>query len=310
VNGNFSDQLNWRNVYISHGRATQVFGKEPVVKTSKTHKKPIRTMLVCMQAELIITGGADRRIRLWNTKSRKKQKSISTHSSVGCLEFFPAQNKLFAADEKLVRGWDLDTRKQIAVFTGHSMNVNCLRVTGSWLVSGCMAGMIIVWNILSGEKLSVLAESGAPILDLAVYKENTLISVSGEECLKLWDLNVGHCVLSLRGLVDEFVCVCVNSGVDQIIAAGKNGSICGWDPVNGALCFSIESKMEICCIDSNNDVIVTGFTNGSIAVWDLFTHAELRRIDVMPGFSVCSVRISENNTIVCCAGKIVKLFAF
>jgi len=309
MNRNLSDQVNWRSVYANHGLATQVFAKEPVVKTSKTHKKVIRTMLVNSQADLVITGGADRRIRIWNTKSRKKQKSISTHGSVSCLEFFPAQNKLFAADEKLIRVWDLDSRKQISVFTGHSSNVNCLRVVESMLVSGCSGGMILVWDILTGEKHAVLSESGPPVLGLSSFQENTLISVSGEDCVKLWDLSVSHCVLSLRGLVDEFVCVCVNPFVSQIIAAGKNGSICGWDSVKGILCFSIEAKSEICCIDTNNDVIVTGFSNGWIAIWDLFTHSEIRRLEAIPGSPVSSVRISEN-AIVCCGGKVVKLYAF
>jgi WD40 repeat protein len=81
---------------------------------------------------------------------------------------------------------------------GHRENVLVLACNESFLFSGCLEGVIAVWNVLTLAHEHQLRGHQSSILALSCH-ETFLISSSSDNTLRLWDMNAGfECLTVIR----------------------------------------------------------------------------------------------------------------
>lgn len=116
--------------------------------------------------------------------------------------------------------------------------------------------------------------------------------------------------MSLRGHEKEISCLIVNKITNQIFSGGIDGTVRCWDVEKCNCTATLELSQPVMCLDSDDDILVVGLQNGSISIRDLYTHLELRRIEVFTNSPVYCVVIDNEANIVCGGNKQAKLILF
>ena len=64
-------------------------------------------------------------------------------------------------------------------------------------MSGCSKGLIVCWDISSGQCVYEFEEPGTPVLMLESASDN-IMSLLAEDCIKVWSCLMGELVYTLK----------------------------------------------------------------------------------------------------------------
>jgi hypothetical protein len=85
------------------------------------HKLPVMSLDISSDSKMIITGSADKNIKIWGLDFGDCHKSIFAHNdSIMTLGFVPGTHYFFSAGkDKMIKYWDGDKFEQILSIPGH-----------------------------------------------------------------------------------------------------------------------------------------------------------------------------------------------
>ncbi|XVE96575.1 hypothetical protein REPUB_Repub02eG0234700 [Reevesia pubescens] len=114
------------------------------------HKLPVLCMDISSYGELIVTGSADKNLRIWGLDFGDCHKSIFAHSdSVMAVHFVRNTHYMFSAGkDRLVKYWDADKFELLLTLEGHHADVWCLSISnrGDFVVTGSHDRSIRRWD--------------------------------------------------------------------------------------------------------------------------------------------------------------------
>jgi len=165
---------------------------------------------------LVVSGGDDGLVRVWDAASGKTLQTLSGHEgAILGVAFSPDGRHIASAStDRSVCLWEPTTGALVRVLTGHSGRVNCLAFSpdGRWLATGGegqvpvaedsvgLDGELKIWDVASGElRHSLWGHSGAINTVAFSPDSNRLASGSEDQTVKLWAPEFGQEVLTLRG---------------------------------------------------------------------------------------------------------------
>ena len=67
-----------------------------------------------------------------------------------------------------------------------------------YLISGSSDSTIIIWDLITGEKINQLFGHSEAVLDCKMYK-NMIVSSSKDSLIKIWSLTTGKLLKTLTG---------------------------------------------------------------------------------------------------------------
>ncbi|KAH9121340.1 hypothetical protein LEN26_010730 [Aphanomyces euteiches] len=179
----------------------------------------------------------------------------------------------------------------ITTLSGHNGTVMCLQFEDDSLVSGSDDGSLMLWSLAprsddSSQPINLLAQQhhrqtravqklysfyghGGPVWALRIHG-NTLISGSYDKTVKLWSLQSGQCVGTLRahtGWVSS-----LDACGSRIASGSWDSTVHIWNADNGDLVTTLndEPANPIYCLkwEQTCNVIATGCRRRGIQVWD------------------------------------------
>jgi len=90
------------------------------------------------------------------------------------------------------------------------------------------------------------------------------VSGSFDKTIRIWEMNNGVCVRSLRGHGGGVLTVTV---VDNVLVSGSlDGEIKVWDFSSG-LSYATLKNGSVQCVDASGDVLVNLCQDGAISIW-------------------------------------------
>ena len=116
------------------------------------HKLPALAVDASDDDTLLVSGGADKCIKIWGTDFGDCHRTLHGHSdSVTDVRFVRGTHNFFSSSKDgTVRFWDGDRFELILVLRGHSAEINCLAVSsknnGAFVLSGSMDRSVRVWE--------------------------------------------------------------------------------------------------------------------------------------------------------------------
>ncbi len=123
-------------------------------------------LAISSDGQILVSGGADKAIKVWNLQTGELQKKLQSNSGViNTLAITPDQQKVVSGSgDKIVRIWDINSDEPPKILKGHSGNVTTVKISsdGTTLLSiseGTSQGKspeIKVWDIATGEIQSTL----------------------------------------------------------------------------------------------------------------------------------------------------------
>lgn len=115
------------------------------------HDGPVRGVDFHLQEPLLVSGGDDYKIKVWDYKLRRCLFTLLGHLDyIRTVQFHPAQFPwiLSASDDQTLRLWDFHKRTCLSVLTGHNHYVMCaaFHPTDDLIVSASLDQTVRVWD--------------------------------------------------------------------------------------------------------------------------------------------------------------------
>ncbi|CAD1810269.1 Transcriptional repressor TUP1 domain protein [Candida parapsilosis] len=254
--------------------------------------------------------------KLIDDSSNSETKEEDTPSSNGDLYIrsvcFSPDGKLLAtgAEDRLIRIWDLTTKRIIKVLRGHEQDIYSLDFfpDGDRLVSGSGDRSVRIWSLRSGQcSLTLSIEDG--VTTVAVSPDGKLIAAGSlDRTVRVWDSTTGFLVERLdsgndngNGHEDSVYSVAFSNTGNQIASGSLDRTVKLWnldgksDKNSSCEATYIGHKdfvLSVCCTP-NNEYILSGSKDRGVIFWD---QASANPLLMLQGHrnSVISVAVSSN----------------
>jgi WD40 repeat protein len=242
---------------------------------------------------LIVTGGKDSVIQVWNSSDRTPQQVIKLPTTeVKALAVYQGSRTLIAIgtrDGKLLL-WDLDDNRLRATFVGHRASIYCVCITVTTpdleyleddmkylcIASGGADRTVRNWDLSRGKRIKKFRHARS-ISSIAVTNRGIrplLASAGVERIIKIWDLDSGILLRCLHGHLDQITTMTLWEGNQMFIISGSaDHTIRIFDMISGE-CFCVlkghrDSVLSLTIADWDQPKIVSSGDDLSIIQWDL-----------------------------------------
>ncbi|OMJ95020.1 hypothetical protein SteCoe_1719 [Stentor coeruleus] len=226
-------------------------------------------------------------------------------------------NKYIASgsDDKYIRIWDLQQKKQEFYFEGHKSSVQALSFTpdGKKLISGSKDSMIIVWDLQERCKKCEFKGYIGEIWGLAVtVNSDIVLSASNDGLVIAWNIDDLSEISKLSGHEDAVLCIGISNNGEFCISGSSDKSLIIWDLAT----YKQKNKLlghrnAVCAIAlfKDNKNAVSGSVDKTIRIWDLESLSQIIIIQAHKNI-VRSVAVSSDGSFVVSASydKIIKIW--
>ncbi|KAF8959617.1 WD40-repeat-containing domain protein [Flammula alnicola] len=255
---------------------------------------------------LIVSGGCDKVVRVWDAKSGQciyvLHGHISTIRSLRVLNNRPIA--VTGSRDATLRVWDVQLGRCLRVLEGHHLSVRCLDVFGDRVVSGSYDNTCRLWNIDTGECLHVLAGHFSQIYSVAF--DGVRIASGGlDTTVRIWDAETGQCVALLQG---HTALVCQLQLSPTILATGgSDGRVITFSLATYTILHRIAAHdSSVTSLQFDDNFLVTGGNDGRVRLFETQSGNFVRELSE-PSESVWKVGFVKGTCAVMCkrAGKTV-----
>ncbi|KAG7243082.1 hypothetical protein INR49_016457 [Caranx melampygus] len=226
--------------------------------------KGVKTFDLCQKHSLLVTGGMDRLIRMWNPHfSGKPTGVLKGHSApITYLCISSEDSQIFSVSiDSTVKIWDL--QDQCCLFTADS---KASRIHGD--ISACSYSSAMKSLFIAADCMAVLSlkirpqfcsrltvSHNEPVMCCGYSEEfRQVVSCSEGSVVKVWDFDSGRLVFEFGGTPDQAAITCMAFDLSgrRLITGGRDGCLKIWNFNNGQ-CLQILKKdgecREVCdCI--------------------------------------------------------------
>ncbi|XP_029302381.1 WD repeat-containing protein on Y chromosome [Cottoperca gobio] len=225
-------------------------------QTAFTICKGVKTFDLCQEHSLLITGGMDKLIRMWNPHfSRKPTGILKGHSApIVYLSIFSEDSQIFSVSiDRIVKIWDI--QDQCCVFTA---DPKASRIHGD--ISACSYSSAMKSFYIAADCMAVLSLKISPKLHsrLTVSHNETVmccgyseefrqvVSCTEGSIVKVWDFDTGRQVFEFGGTHDlsAITCMAFDPNGRRLVTGGRDGCLKIWNFNNGQCLKTLQKDGE------------------------------------------------------------------
>ncbi|BBN05516.1 U3 small nucleolar RNA-associated protein 21 [Marchantia polymorpha subsp. ruderalis] len=151
--GGFIERFN-----LQSGQSRGTYG-DSSLEGSPAHAGPVIGLACDATNTLMLSGGHDGNIKVWDFRTRGLQSTISVGSPLVKLAHHPANGLLAVASvDKVIRLYDVVAARLVRVFDGHSDRINDISFSedGKLLISSSMDQTVRVWDVVAAKPLDAM----------------------------------------------------------------------------------------------------------------------------------------------------------
>jgi len=288
-----------------------------LVQTINANASYINYLVISPDGETLVSGNADKTIRLWHLKSGQEIRQIKGYAKpVNYFAINSDWDKLVTGSgDKNIQVWNLVTQENIQTLSGHSSFVNYLVISpdGKMLISGSADKTIKLWNLATGQEIRTLTGHSSSVNYLVISPDGKmLVSGSADKTIKLWNLATGKEIHTLTGHSSSVNALEISPDGKMLVSGSADKTIKLWDLTTGKEIRTLighSSFVNALAISPDGQVLASGSADKTIKLWDLATGQLIRTLKGHLS-SVNSIAISpDGETLVSgSADKTIKLW--
>jgi CHAT domain/WD domain, G-beta repeat len=212
---------------------------QSITQTSQQHKGDVLCVAFSSDTNLMVTGGSDKTLRLWNLKGSLIKPPFQGHEGAIRSVAFSRDSQLIvsSSDDKTIRLWDLHGNPIGQPFTLHDDWVNSAKFTPDNLliVINSDDKTIRLWD-LHGNPIGQPFTLHDDWVNSVIFSSDNqlIVSSNDDKTIRLWDLN-GNPIGQPFTVHDDWVnSVIFSSDSQLIVSSNDDKTIRLWD-LNGNL---------------------------------------------------------------------------
>lgn len=226
-----------RDLFIQASNSTQIkiwnFQTGVLVNTLSGHADKTTCIALNKDQNLMLTGGDDRKVILWEIGNEFKQ--IRTHTghtdwirSVVFVE--PKSQFLSASDDKTVRVWNINDGSLVRILTGHTDYVLTMLLDESTglLYTGGRDSFIKEWNIDNGRCLRNLTGHTNSVFSLQMSPDGArILSGSSDSSINVWNKFSGRVITKLK-YTSSISYLAISPSNNQLLSTSDDEKLIFW----------------------------------------------------------------------------------
>ncbi|KAK4684701.1 F-box and WD-40 domain protein CDC4, partial [Tremellales sp. Uapishka_1] len=248
---------------------------------------------------LVLSGGCDREIKVWDLLSGECKFSLRGHSStIRCLKVLDGRPIAVSGSRDCsLRVWDIERGVLVHTLVGHHGSVRCIEIAGHMAVSGSYDNDARLWDLDTGECLQILRGHLHQIYAVAFDGEK-VVTGSLDTSVRIWSAATGACLALLQGhtsLVGQ-----LQLTGDILVTGGSDGRVIIFN------LSTLECIHRLCahdnsvtCLQFDDRHIVSGGNDGRVKLWNVKTGAFIREL-TKPCDAVWRIAFREGRVVILC----------
>jgi len=196
--------------------------------------------------QTLVTGGEDQTVRVWDINTGSCRVLKIPINWVLSIALSPdGQTLATGSDHKTVKFWDLASGECIKTLPDYNTDVWTVAFTpdGKRLVTGSEDTTVKIWDVETGKCMQTLQEQSNYLLGdsnasriwlVAINPDGeSLLSISENQTMKLWDLPTGQCLKTVDGYSNWLLSIAFSPDGQILASSNEDQRIRLWDVDTG-----------------------------------------------------------------------------
>ncbi|MEN8136001.1 MAG: hypothetical protein ABFS18_10790 [Thermodesulfobacteriota bacterium] len=280
----------------------------------KAHKGEVTAVDISPDGRLVVSGGLDGKVRIWNIADGKELHAFGENLEVADVAFSPNGLRVICAarnDRKkdVIQIWDYTKEKLREEIEGHSQRINTVAYSpnGKMIASGSGDNTVKTWYASNGRDIHSYKAGKNDVLAVSWSPDSDYIAsgLSWDSNILVWNTSRDKLVKTLDGHGDWVTAVLYSPSGRNIISGSKDGSIRIWDSGSGKETSMFREawwgEIRELAISGDGSYLAGATENNSVVIWYV---ASGKLLNVLAGHSgrVNGVAFSTDGRLIVSGG--------
>jgi len=168
---------------------------------------------------------------------------------------------------------------------------------------GAKSGRVVVWDVLSGERLMTLGDEYDSILAADIRPDQSQVAFGGPTRLvKILSTKTGEVQHKIKKHTEWVTGVAFSPNGEMLASADRNGGISIWDPDNAQELFTLAGhKTAITALSWRTDskLLASSSEDGAVKIWELKEGKQVKNWAAHAGGALCVNYASDGLLVTC-----------
>lgn len=258
----------------------------PECEVLEGHLAGVRSVCFSADGKLLVSGGFDNTVRVWDVATRQLLKTLRGHGGrVQSCAFAPDGNwVLSASHDRLAKLWSIEGYEEVRVFQGLVLSGHRDAILGAdfspdgrRIVSASRDRSAKLWDAATGRPLRQFKEGHEFLATRAAFSPDGkhLITAAVDNTVRLWDVATGSQRMVFEGTGPAAVLALARDG-RRMLTGSDDKSARLWDLSRGSVLLKLppgHSDVTAAAISPDGRLLFTGDAVGRCRLWDAATGA-------------------------------------
>jgi serine/threonine protein kinase len=208
-----------------------------------SHEGKVHCVAISPNGRLVLSGGQDQAVYLWDVLSLKKVRLLHGHTDVvRCVAFAPdGRTAVSGGSDCALFLWDVETGHQLARFKGQTTEAATAAFSpdGKFVLTGGKDQGLYLWDVATRRYLRQLGgvvrgRHFDAVTSVAFAPDGArAVSVSLDKTMRLWNIQTGRELRCFEGHIDQVNCVAYSPDGLHLTSAGRASIVRLWGVVSG-----------------------------------------------------------------------------
>ncbi|MCL1474219.1 WD40 repeat domain-containing protein [Argonema antarcticum] len=258
-------------------------------------KDAIEAVTITPNGQTVVSSRHDALIKVWDLQTKQELYSFIGHlENVRSVVISPdGESVVILGDrstmnDRIIRLCNLKTGQQIRHHIGHSGYVNSFVISpdGQTLIIGSHKPKISLWELSTGQQIRTIGEDSGSFLlcVLLVWSNPDRSLLVGSDCgraLKIWNLETGQLLHTLRKHTDEGLCAAISPDGRTLVSGSQDTTLIVWDLEAGEDLYTIKGLkghsdyITSVAFSPDGQTFASSSWDKTIKIWDVNTGNEI-----------------------------------